>query len=490
MSKEFNNRYYYFCKENLSDYEKMIYYWAIIYSYNPSFDFNETELDNIAKFLNVDFVLLSRALSNREEYKEILFGDHVVLINIEDIQINYFHLIIYVYLIYASLKNINYNNSDSIRNNFRVVDVDIHYLCTIYSRLSEISHIYYNSSFELFDNAFSNLNELIRLYRSLVSLYDEEDRCLFFDDGLFDLIILAIKHEFLINLNALYVVFICHLMKHTFLLKKELKDISNDMYRNFSFVFKNARVISISVNKQSVNVSKRPDDRIRQDNTTQMQFVYGFGNFDDYELRFDFAHQGELFAHFNNESPKRIKSFLFYRDQYYNIIDSYPDFDIESLFVSYGTQLALKEKENCDFKSQAELKRIYNDLIKKYSHYKLFEIDYKESDIIDFVKIISNMLPTEFCRTIDLNRELVNNCFIYDRIMRDIELLILSIMNTDTIIGIDKEKAQSISNKLVESIKNSAWNNCIINKSDYKSIDSIDDLVLIALTVQERAGMQ
>jgi hypothetical protein len=131
---------------------------------------------------------------------------------------------------------------------------------------------------------------------------------------------------------------------------------------------------------------------------------------------------------------------LFTEDEVAKLKLDNPMLDIESVFISYGTQYALKERENCDFKSQPKLKTIYNIWAgsNDYCHRKLFDNDYKEKDIVAFLEFFRNMLPIKFYREIDMDRELVYKCFTYDRLMRDIELLLLSIMNPNSMIGVEQ----------------------------------------------------
>lgn len=159
-----------------------------------------------------------------------------------------------------------------------------------------------------------------------------------------------------------------------------------------------------------------------------MQILYGYPNYDCYDLRLDFSHKGQEVVHFNNETPGGLSCCIFNKNEFQNIIDQYPE--LKDCFISYDDRWALKERINCELTD--DIKVSFDRVRKEKAHDPFFTQSYLEKDINDFINLVSKMLPKECRRAIDLDGTYAKLCFNYDVIMRDTTLLYLAYLARDS----------------------------------------------------------
>ena len=193
-------------------------------------------------------------------------------------------------------------------------------------------------------------------------------------------------------------------------------------------MLRNGRVIAVQANTLYQDLKKDHEIRTKQaDNTTRLQVMYGFDNFDTYELRLDLAHQGEGFIHYNNLSPGGIKCCLFTLEEYHKVIEEYPD--LRDCFVVYANQAALKERKNCPFTS--EMKDHYEIIRSKQEHIRAVSSTFQEIDLIDFLDIVKRMLPKSWVGRIDKDGIFAKYCFDHDILMTRATILCYTLLVND-----------------------------------------------------------
>lgn len=188
-----------------------------------------------------------------------------------------------------------------------------------------------------------------------------------------------IKYELITCSNSLYMIVITQIVKLSPFFDQEIKGIADEMYNHLLQLIQNARIISVQTNYRYPTNYDHIDNRGKLDNTTRLQILYGYENYDAYYLRLDLAHKGQGFIHYNNKSPGGVKCSLFNESEYKEILSKYPNSDI--FFIQYGNRYALREMSNLtlnetevgEYKEIACLKEHEKAFVKEYSEEKVLE---------------------------------------------------------------------------------------------------------------------
>lgn len=366
-----------FCDFDLNDYEKTIYSLAISFGVRGSYIIKDEDISNIATLLSVDYNLLCKALSfyNKDYIPlQIKFGTDVYIIeNFHGADL--FHALIIVYFIYRNLEEITDGTSyEAILDNYKI------FQCCI-------------GEFEFLNALTSTVECMYKKY--LPFLYR------------------IISYELITRVNSIYLITITQIIKHSDFMSNDIKEMSNEMYDYLLYMVQNARIISVQTNFLPPLRSEHSEIRDKYDNTTRLQIIYGYENYDSYVLRLDLAHKGQELIHYNNKSPGGIKCCLFTHNEYNSIIKESPVAKV--FFVKYGSRYALKELNNLDISK--ELLKVYEEIRNKKEHTSAFNNTYDENDIVKFINIISLMLPSNCLVHIDFEEKHARSCFNYNKIM-------------------------------------------------------------------------
>lgn len=298
---------YVFCDENLSDYEKTIYILAIAYGASPIYRLSKKDIEELSLWLEVDFKLLAKALENEMNFPcgnaIIKFGDDTIECG-EYFKNDFFDVIVKLLFAYKNLEEIyddfgneavgeNIQTSFTINHYFEMANA----IAATYECMHENAFSYDNT---MYDSAecFYPKNDI-----EMLSLLAISADCLGYDEDLINILTKLLKYEFKTRINALYLVTICQIFKHSPCFTREMKNIATDIYNKLLLILKNGKVVSMIINCLHRKTDKQVDERSKKDNTTRMQILYGYPNYDCYDLRFDFSHKGQEVVHFNNETP-------------------------------------------------------------------------------------------------------------------------------------------------------------------------------------------
>lgn len=466
---------YTFCEQDLTSYEKTILTQIIAYAQDPIYNLSDKDINSISEFLKIDVMLVKKALEFvcpccYQGKLIIKYGNDTTECS-KIFNKTFIDAIIKIHYAYVNLFAISLeNNEESIKENIELFRLILFYFDSINANLATFECVLENKftlEYTLFDSdTFSPLS-IINMLQVLLISKDS----LRFDENIITIMALILKYEFYTRLNALLLTMICQIIKNSPYFVS-IHDIAVEMYDNLLFILKNGRILSMQVNKLFCEESQKNDKRIRRDNTTRMQILYGFANFDSYVLRLDFSHQGQTFVHFNNESPGKNSCCLLSEKEYLSLINQYPE--ISSCFISYGTRWALKEKNNCDLTEEKEA--FYDEIIKSYSHKSVFKDNFSEASIQCFIDVFVNLLPYYCYTPIDKDGHFASVCFSCDILMRNIYVLYLAYLSND-------EKCAKI---MVEDIANRAYKYGFITNKEKESISSIEDIAIIAMIVEEK----
>ena len=246
------------------------------------------------------------------------------------------------------------------------------------------------------------------------------------------------------------------------------------------FILKNGRIISIQANSLYFDSAKKCDDRTKQDNTTRLQILYGYENFDTYVMRVDLSHKGQPFIHFNNASPGKVCSYLFNKEEYENTISRYPL--LQSCFVEYSNdRWALKERNNCELTE--EMARMFDTVESEKAHKIVFSESFSEDCVVRFIELFSNMLPATCLIPIDKNGEHARKCFNYDILIRNTTLLYLTCMS-----NLVRDESESI-NLLIDDIFDKALNYGLILEEEQIKRDPLFGIYYILNLAKEKANV-
>lgn len=313
----------------------------------------------------------------------------------------------------------------------------------------------------------------------LMTLVTSDD-CLEYDKSLLSIISHLAQYELRTRLNALYLIMITQIIMHSPFFEEEIHKMALEMYEHLMFILKNGRIISIQVNSLHCDIAKSCEDRTKRDNTTRLQILYGYENFDTYVMRVDLSHQGQPFIHFNNASPGKVCSYLFNKEEYENAIFRYPS--LESCFVEYSNERwALKERNNCDLTKEMAI--MFDTVEAEKAHKGVFSENFSEDCIVRFIDLFSSMLPYTCNIPIDKDGDHARRCFNYDILIRNTTLLYIACISSFV-----REESESI-NLLVDDIFNKALNYGLILEEEHIERDSLFGVYYILHLAKEKANI-
>lgn len=460
---------YIFCKQHISDYEKTIYILALASA--SSYSLSKNDIQGLAEFLEVDSELMSKALDKDVcfPYGEavIKFGDEVIECG-SYYKSDFFRVIVNVVFMYRNLNELfDGTDDEEIIENIHIFRAIMHSfdIANAFAATYECMHKNaFSYDYTMFDSAECfRPNDYINMLITLVSSGD----CLKYDKGILCTITMLLKYEFFTRANALYLVTVCQILKHSPCFDEETRSIATDLYNKLLFILKNGKVISININTLFLQKDKPIDKRSKKDNTTRLQLLYGYSNYDCYDLRLDFSHKGQEFVHFNNETPRGLSCCIFSSSEYQAIIEKHPE--LKECFISYEDRWALKEESNCVFSKDTKI--IYDEVSKANSHNRVFSKSYSETAINDFISIVAKMLPKNCRKAIYTDGVYSKYCFNYDIIMRDATLLYFAYLSRN----------QEQEEKIAEYIADKAYRyGLLTEKIKIDSFQKVSEIIKLA----------
>ncbi len=473
---------YIFCDQKLSPYEKTIYTLAMAYGSSPSFILEQKTINKLAERLNVDNILLNKALSEspdiQNDHINIQFGKEIIDC-IEFYDRTFFDCIIKIHFSYEELDNIiDKETKDAVAKNIGAFEKIFHFLGIINSAAAtyecmKIEHFSYD--FTLLDSGPITPAQYLDMLECLVlNEYFIEDAGKNYDDPLISLISLLIQYELRVRLNAIYLILVTQIIKNSPFFDDEIHRMASEMYDHLMFILKNGRIISIQADSLFFDKSISIENRTRHDRTTRLQIIYGYNNYDVYVMRVDLSHQGQPFIHFNNSSPQKTRSNMFTKEEYNDAITRYPL--LKSCFIEYSkNKWALKERENCKFTKETE--SMYDEIENEKAHKKVFSQDFSEETILEFIDYIHEMLPSSCYVPLDENGEYARRCFNYDILMRNAALLYYCYIYDD----------QESVNRLIDDMVTKAYRYGLISDEDRIKCNSLIYVPYILLLAKDAA---
>lgn len=427
MSVEANT--YIFCKNELDAYQKAILSLSIAFAASPLFSLSEKQIAELSTFLQVDYQLLESTLSVSQEtitpMTTIQFGsDHVRLCQLGGN--TFFAALIRLFFAGKSLTQIGEHfDSTYIKDNIDAFFSVIHDFEMINATTATFECMYYDRfslDYTVFDNADFCPMDLLNMLRFHLSCGERSP----LNSSVISMITRILWYGLTSRLNALRLIVSSQILKHSPFFDKDIKQIASELYDHLLFILKNGRIISAQTNLLYATSTETPEKRSRADNTTRMQIIYGYPNYDAYVLRLDLAHKGEGFVHYNNKTPGGIKSCLFSECQYQEVINQYPL--LEPCFIKYGHRWALKERGNFDISQ--EMLAIFEKIRSQKEHEPVFEGS-DEAAVTEFIYLITRLLPANCFVPIDKDEQHARYCFNFDKIMCFIHLYYIARISSD-----------------------------------------------------------
>lgn len=327
---------YIFCENDIDEYEKLILSLAISYAHSPMFSLKEEDIAGLSDFLRIDFQLLKKALSVSErdtrDVVTVKFGeDKIEYSGLADNI--FFTVLVRIYFIYESFSKLNREvDYDAIKYNVGIFLSIVHEFDMIHSAIATYECMYHGA-FSFDYTVFNDGNFRPMDFIRMLQLYMTCEDSMFFNNSIVSLNYILLRYEFYMRINTLYLIAITQIYKHSSFLNSNVRKIANELYEHLLFILKNGRIISIQTNILHVMKKEKIINRGREANTTRMQIIYGYGNFDTYVLRLDLGHKGEELIHWNNKSPGGIKCCLFSKEEHQVIVKIHPE--MESCFTNY-----------------------------------------------------------------------------------------------------------------------------------------------------------
>ncbi len=470
---------YVFCDKDISPYEMTIYTLAMAYAESPLFRVDSTMISDLAQLLNVNEELLKHALSGNTSFRygdvHIKFGEKIF--DCTDYFNNtFFASIIKLHLAYKDLYEISDGvDGTDIKKNIQLLQSIVFLFDSInannatYECMAEQQFSYKHTVYD--SGGFPPMD-----YLKMLKMLAICDDCLGYDKSLISIISHLAQYELRTRLNALYIMTITQIIMHSPFFEDGIHKMASEMYAHLMFILKNGRIISIQVNSLFFDSAKRCDDRTKRDNTTRLQILYGYENFDAYVMRIDLSHQGQPFIHFNNASPGKVCSYLFTKEEYDNTISRYPL--LKSCFIGYNNdRWALKERINCELNEGME--RMFYTVEEEKAHKGVFSEDFAEECVVRFIELFSNILPSTCHTPIDKDGEHARRCFNYDILVRNTTLLYSAYMEGQ------KEAVDSIK----DDIFNKAIRYGLISNEEVDECDLLFSICYILCMAKEKANV-
>lgn len=445
---------------------------AIAHGSSYPYVFKDEDINGIANLLNVNYEVFDRAIKfSKNGYipaGQIKLGDEFYcsdcLRNAELL-----NALIRVYYIYKSLENLSDGTSyDDILNNFQRFQSCIGEFECINASISAfecMNREIFSLDFAVYNNSDYNPRTQLDIlhYYLIDDLQDYLKEC--FDPSYPQFLCRLLSYDLITRINAIYLITITLIIKYSYFLSNHTKNISEEMYSYLFGTLQNARVISAQTNYLFPSGSDDIAHRSKENNTTRMQILYGYQNYDAYFLRLDLAHKGQGFIHYNNKSPGGVKTCLFTKKEYEDFVLKYAQ--SSKFFIQYGNRYALKELINLNL-TDAEI-GIFEEIRKTKEHLEAFDENYSEEYVEEFIRIVSCMLPNTCVVGIDLEEEHARYCFNYDKIMYNSVILDLAILSRD----------KDAISKCIDRIVSLAQNYNLISEGTADSLKCIEGVCLI-----------
>lgn len=456
----------------LTDYEKTIYGMAIAYSCSCSYVLEDDDINRIATLLNVDYELFNKAIkffaNGNISAGQIKLGDEYYCADYF-LNAELLNALIRVYFIYKSMKRLSDGTEcDDILNNYQIFQCCIGEFDSINASLSTfecMSRGFFSLEYAVYNNSNYNPRTQLNLLQHYITKDLREILNGFIDSSYPQFLCRLLSYDFVTRINAIYLITITQIIKHSRFFNNHIKSIAEDMYSYLLSILQNARVISAQTNCLYPTGADNIEHRGKEDNTTRLQILYGYENYDAYFMRLDLAHKGEGFVHYNNKSPGGIKSCLFTNDEYKSCILEHPQ--AHKFFIRSGNRYALKEMINLELTSE-EIEE-FEQIRKTKEHLKAFDKNYSEEYVENFISIVSCMLPNLCVVKIDLEENHARCCFDYNKIMFNSVELDIAILKRD------KECVK----KHIERIVCFAKKYKLITVEDADSLKSLEGVCLI-----------
>jgi len=355
----------------------------------------------------------------------IVFIDEVVIVNDYNFFCDLIECIIYYREIRNNLKKILIDNSfTALKNNYSLYRA----ICHLISMMNVIS-----GTFEcMLNNAFSRDNapqsfETFKPY-TYINFYEA---CILLE-GHFQLnknylttSYLIFNYHILSHVNAMYSLIIFQVLKSSQFFDKDTNIVSKTLYTNLHLLFKDARVINILCNLRYFDINIPVEQRDRYNNTTRLEFIYGYDNFDIYSLRLDAAHDKIDFFHFNNTSPRKIKYNPITQAEYNELLLSLPN--ATNCFISYGKLWFVKESYR-DNLEPMEL-TLFENTLKGKEHLHVLNNTISERSISAFLSVVKDLLYPHFNSNVDFNGETKHLLFRFDKMMFFLNLYFINALD-------------------------------------------------------------
>lgn len=435
--------------------------------------------NDFANCIGINFNLVKELVEDSCKVKDVTKGyfdtKEVTNINCSEQSFSHeiFECVLNYYFIRKSLKEIKIDCSrTSLIENFKLYEIIAHYICMMnvnsgtYECMcnNTFSRKHAPQSFESFHPL--NYIDWLNSYICSENFYDNNKRLL-------PILYNFINYQFITHSNAMILIVITQIMKHSAFLDNTTKSIAIELYNSIHIIMKDARVILIQPNYLYIDVLKEPSLRTKKtDNTTRLHIVYGYDNYDTYSLRLDFCHKGINWIHYNNQTPGGVKSFFFTKQEYEDIITKKPK--MKKCFIFHNGIYFLKEKKNCELSNDDVMD--FNDIEFSNIHSKAFCKNYAENDVIFFVTLLNDFFFNISCSTVDKSGRGSKYAFNLDFLMSMLYLFYLS----------NFLPSQYNANKIKSFIIDKAVNYGLIDSKDRTAYDSLEGLIMIIELAQER----
>ncbi len=457
--------------ERLDSYSKAICLHALYYSEHGSFELNDECIAFLAFSLNIDYEILKKYLTYKNN-DALIFLMRKYYVNIDS---TFFDIMSRIYYIRKGLEEIKLDDSEqhlyenrelifSILHHFEMINIrSATFECMSRNTFSTQYTIYSGKDF-----APRNLYDILNLFLTYKEYYNKNKKIL-------PIIYQLITYELYTRTNTLHLISTVQMIKTSVFFQIQTRQIAEDLYENLLFMLNNAKVISIQINMLYQNLDTDCENRFRErDNTTRLQILYGYDNYDAYSVRLDLAHQGVGWVHYNNSSPGGIKSYLFSKEEHDSAIKRFPA--LKNCFIQYDKRWALKEKINCNLTDEGE--KAYEIIENEKSHQRVFNDTYTEQNIVNFIDLIAKMFPAYYKVPIDKEEEHSKYCFNYDKIMEGLTYYYLFYFSSES-------KCQ-----VKDFLLTRAINYGLIKDHERNEYNSIEGMFMIAELAKDRLNIK
>lgn len=413
----------------MTTHDKIVFELALSFYENKMFTPRASDLDQIALLLKVDDDWLRDAIDGNYQLLTPYYNPYEVMFHGEKIVVDadaytLFALICYYYWISKELDGMDatITDPDILRDTvegFLYVEHDFEMANSFAGTYQFMKDHIWTYDTVLYANGDFDPRGEYQAY--MAAVYHPE----LFPVGVVQLMQESLSYEFSTRSKALYLITILRILINSKQTSNYIKDIATDLYLNNITLLRNGRIIDIASNLK-YHDQKVPFQQRKKNNseTTRMEICYGYENYDSYFLRLDLAHKGEGFIHYNNVTPGDVKSCLFAENEYQSAIKKYPD--TEPFFIKYDKRYALKERIHCKFTSDS--KDHYEELREHKEHDPVFNNDYTEDNVLEFIDEFTKFLPARCLRPIDKDGTRKRYLFNHNKLMGGVQRITILIL--------------------------------------------------------------